>query len=99
MILEAAHLTVSPNKTSAFEAAMNEAKTIIASMPGFISMAVRPCCEAENQYLLEVRWQTLEDHTEGFRGSPQYQQWRALLHQFYEPFPDVFHYREPIISA
>jgi heme-degrading monooxygenase HmoA len=39
-----------------------------------------------------VRWETLEDHTEGFRGSAEYQRWRALLHHFYDPFPVVEHY-------
>jgi heme-degrading monooxygenase HmoA len=42
--------------------------------------------------LLLVQWDSLEDHTVGFRGSPQYQQWRELLHRFYEPFPLVEHY-------
>lgn len=36
----------------------------------------------------------LEDHTEGFRGSPQYQEWRQLLHHFYDPFPSVEHYEQ-----
>jgi hypothetical protein len=39
-----------------------------------------------------VKWETLEDHTEGFRGSEEYQQWRFLLHHFYDPFPAVEHY-------
>jgi len=39
-----------------------------------------------------VQWAGLEDHTVGFRGSLQYQQWRELLHRFYEPFPLVEHY-------
>ena len=43
--------------------------------------------------MLLVQWDRLEDHTEGFRGSEQYQDWRALLHHFYEPFPTVEHYR------
>jgi len=78
---------------------MQEAKTIIASMKGFISLAVRPCFEQDSQYLLEVRWETLEDHTVGFRGSPEYQHWKALLHHFYDPFPTVKHYGEPRIEA
>jgi heme-degrading monooxygenase HmoA len=39
-----------------------------------------------------VRWNTIEDHTQGFRGSPGYQRWKALLHHFYDPFPEVLHY-------
>lgn len=42
-------------------------------------------------YLLLVTWRTLQDRTEGFRGSTDYQRWRHLLHHFYEPFPDVEH--------
>jgi heme-degrading monooxygenase HmoA len=99
MILETAHLSVKPGMSAAFESAMTEAKTIISSMEGFIALSVRPCFEAENLYLLEVRWETLEHHTEGFRGSAEYQEWKALLHHFYEPFPEVFHYGEPIITA
>ena len=48
--------------------------------------------ERESRYLLLVNWETIEDHTEGFRGSAEYQQWRELLHHFYDPFPTVEHY-------
>ncbi len=47
---------------------------------------------APSTYLLLVQWHRLEDHTEGFRGSPDYQQWSRLLHHFYDPFPTVEHY-------
>ena len=45
-----------------------------------------------SRYILLVNWQTLEDHTVGFRESEQYQEWRRLLHHFYDPFPEVEHY-------
>ncbi|SJN16176.1 Antibiotic biosynthesis monooxygenase [Sphingobacterium sp. JB170] len=48
--------------------------------------------EKNDKYLLEVRWESLEDHTIGFRGSEDYQQWKQLLHHFYAPFPIVEHY-------
>lgn len=99
MILETAQLNVKAGQSKLFEAAMTEAKSIIASMSGFVSMSVRPCLDTDNQYLLEVRWETLEDHTIGFRQSAEYKRWKELLHHFYEPFPDVFHYGPPIISA
>jgi hypothetical protein len=34
----------------------------------------------------------LEDHTDGFRRSPEYEEWRRLLHHFYDPFPAVEHF-------
>ena len=92
MILEHALLPVRPGEEAAFEAAFAEAKGIIAAMPGFAGLTLSRCLERPDTYLLLVRWERLEDHTEGFRGSPGYQQWRALLHRFYEPFPTVEHF-------
>lgn len=92
MILEVALLNVKPGQNLAFEAAFKQAQAIIANMPGYISHELQKCLEVENQYILLVRWQTLADHTLGFRQSPEYQEWKALLHHFYDPFPTVAHY-------
>ena len=92
VITEHAVLEVKPGRESEFEGAFAEAKTIIASMPGFESLGLHRCTERPNCYLLLVEWATLEDHTEGFRGSPEYHEWRRLLHHFYEPFPTVEHF-------
>ncbi|HEX9683836.1 MAG TPA: antibiotic biosynthesis monooxygenase [Acidimicrobiales bacterium] len=98
MILEHAILDVAPGQEEQFEDAFNQAKSIIASMPGFSSLHLSHCLEHANRYLLLVEWERLEDHTEGFRGSPEYERWRELLHHFYEPFPAVEHY-EPLIRV
>jgi len=97
MILEVAMLEVKPDLTEEFEAAFETASTIIASMSGYISHELQRCLETKNRYILLVRWQQLEDHTVGFRQSPKYQEWRALLHHFYDPFPTVEHY-ESVLS-
>ncbi len=93
MILESAILDVRPDATKAFETAFAEAQRIISAMPGYLSHELLNCLENPHRYLLLVRWETLEAHTEGFRGSPEYQRWRELLHHFYEPFPTVEHYQ------
>ena len=92
MILEAAPLQVRPGQSSAFESAFREAQAIISSMPGYRSHELQRCLEREGHYLLLVRWDSVADHEEGFRKSPQYQQWKKLLHHFYDPFPTVEHY-------
>jgi heme-degrading monooxygenase HmoA len=94
MILEAAFLQVRAGESRAFEAAFGEAQRIISSMPGYRSHELQRCLEREGQYLLLVRWDSVAAHEEGFRKSPQYQQWRQLLHHFYDPFPSVFHYEQ-----
>lgn len=92
MILEVARLDVTPSREAEFEAAFDRAQTIIAGMPGYVSHELRRCIEAPSRYLLLVKWRTLEDHTVGFRESSEYQEWKSLLHHFYDPFPVVEHY-------
>ena len=94
MILEAAYLQVGPGQSEAFESAFREAQAIISSMPGYRSHELQRCLEREGHYLLLVRWDSVAAHEEGFRKSPGYQQWRKLLHHFYDPFPTVLHYEQ-----
>jgi heme-degrading monooxygenase HmoA len=97
------HVSRTPNLTIAllnvrvglereFEAAFAQASLIIASMPGYISHQLQRCIETSNRYALLVNWTSIEAHTIGFRGSPEYQRWKQLLHHFYDPFPTVEHY-------
>lgn len=92
MILEVAILNVKQNRTHAFEKAFSKACLIISSMNGYISHQLKKCIENKNQYILLVKWETLEDHTVGFRKSERYKEWSNLLHHFYDPFPSVEHY-------
>ena len=93
MILEVAVLDVKPGQSSDFEAAFAKAQNIIAGSRGYLSHQLQRCIEKPGRYILLVNWQTLEDHTDGFRGSVAYDQWRQLLHHFYDPFPEVEHYQ------
>ncbi|MDJ0744925.1 MAG: antibiotic biosynthesis monooxygenase [Xenococcaceae cyanobacterium MO_167.B27] len=92
MILEIATLNIKAGMSDDFESAFQQASSIIASMPGYISHDLQKCIEKSDRYLLLVYWQSLEDHTIGFRQSAEYQTWKALLHHFYDPFPLVEHY-------
>jgi heme-degrading monooxygenase HmoA len=96
MILEVAVLDVIPGQEAQFEQNFREARGIIASMPGCRKHQLQRCLEKPSRYLLLVEWEKLEDHTIGFRQSPQYGQWKALLHHFYDPFPTVEHYGLPL---
>lgn len=96
MILEVAVLKIRSGMNQEFEIAFAEAAKIIVSMSGYISHDLQKCIEVEDRYLLLVNWQTLEDHTIGFRGSAEYLTWQKLLHHFYDPFPIVEHYQKVI---
>ncbi|MGG4043528.1 antibiotic biosynthesis monooxygenase [Paenibacillus sp. SSG-1] len=94
MILEAAMLQVKPGQGEAFEQAFREASGIISSMKGYIGHELQRCMEVPNKYLLLVKWETLEDHTDGFRQSESYARWKGLLHHYYDPFPVVEHFEK-----
>lgn len=92
MILEMAVLNVIGGKGKEFLNAFSKAKKIIEKARGCISCELQRCIEKPDQYVLLIKWDKLEDHTEGFRQSPEYQEWKKLLHHFYNPFPDIKHY-------
>ncbi len=94
MVLEAVTLQIRAGEHDAYEAAFAKAKHIIATVPGFQHLELSRSVETPGRYLLLIGWNRLEDHTVGFRESPEYERWRGLLHHFYESFPDVEHYEQ-----
>ncbi|MCL4318286.1 MAG: antibiotic biosynthesis monooxygenase [Firmicutes bacterium] len=94
MILEAAMLSVRNGMERDFEEAFKRASQIISNMSGYQSHQLHRCLESPGKYLLLVQWSDLESHTVDFRQSAQYQEWKRLLHHFYDPFPTVEHFEE-----
>lgn len=91
-VLEIAMLHIKPGQIPAFLENFQEAAPLISTQNGYIRHELRPCIEDDHKFVLLVWWNTLEDHTIGFRHSADYQKWRELLHHFYEPFPIVEHF-------
>ncbi|OYN92958.1 antibiotic biosynthesis monooxygenase [Enemella evansiae] len=94
--LESVILPVRPGRETEFERAFAEAVPIIERQQGFRTLRLSRCVERPNEYLLQVEWDRLTDHTVGFRESADYQLWRAALHHFYDPVPAVDHFAELI---
>nr|WP_153767236.1 antibiotic biosynthesis monooxygenase [Endozoicomonas sp. OPT23] len=94
--MEVAVLDVKNGQKANFERSFYKASRIISSMEGYVSHELQKCIEKSDRYMLLINWQTLENHTEDFRQSAEYQQWKDLLHHFYEPFPKVEHY-QPVV--
>lgn len=92
MVLEVAILNIKDGLSKEFEHNFKIAENIVSTKKGHISHELKKCIEIANQYILLVNWKTVEDHEVGFRKSPEYQDWKKLLHHFYEPFPEVLHY-------
>ena len=93
MILEIADIHITPGQQAAFEEAIQRGVTTIASQAkGFRGWKVNHSIESPERYLLMIFWDTLEDHTVGFRQSPLFPQWRAIVGSFFAQPPAVEHF-------
>ncbi|MBY3626291.1 antibiotic biosynthesis monooxygenase [Acinetobacter sp. CUI P1] len=97
MIIEHVHLTIKPNQSQAFETAFQKAKAIIYLMAGLNAVQLIKNVQDDHRYILMIFWDHIEDHTEGFRKSAAYQEWKALLHHFYDPMPIVEYYQPQML--
>lgn len=92
MILEHADIRIDPSNASAFEEAiLRGVTTVIAHARGFRGYKVNRSIESPGRYLLMIYWDTLEDHTQGFRGSPAFAEWRAIVGPYFAQPPVVEH--------
>jgi heme-degrading monooxygenase HmoA len=93
MILELADFSILPHQNDAFEEAIKRGiKTVIARAEGFEGFKLNHCIENPERYVLQIFWTTLEDHTVGFRESPAFAQWRAIVGPFFASPPVVQHF-------
>ncbi|MGB4360246.1 MAG: antibiotic biosynthesis monooxygenase [Rhodoferax sp.] len=100
MILELADISIQPGQNAAFEEAIERGlKTVIAHANGFEGFKVNRGIESPQRYILQIFWTTLEDHTVGFRGSPAFADWRAIVGPFFAGPPVVEHFELVAKSA
>lgn len=92
MILELATIDIKQGTNSEFEKNLEKAQLVISKSIGYISHQFHKCIEQDNRYILLISWQTLEDHTKGFRESELFTTWRALIGPYFETAPFVQHY-------
>jgi heme-degrading monooxygenase HmoA len=93
MILELADIRIAPGQQAAFEEAIQRGvTTVISRAQGFAGWKVNRGVESPERYVLQIFWQTLEDHTVHFRGGPLFPEWRAIVGPFFAAPPVVEHF-------
>lgn len=93
MILELADIRIQPGRQAEFDAAIERGLTeVISQAQGYRGHAVHKGIESPERYILQIAWETLEDHTVHFRGGPLFPQWRAIVGPFFATAPQVEHY-------
>ncbi len=100
MILEIADIRILPGQGAAFATALQTALATVASQAkGMQGWKVNQGIESPDRFILQIFWETLEDHTVGFRGGPLFAQWRAIIGPFFAGPPQVEHYNLVAKSA
>ena len=93
MILEIADIRIPAGQNAAFEEAIERGLTTVACLSGgFQGYKVNRGIESPQRYILQIFWDTLEDHTVGFRQSPLFAEWRAIVGPFFDGPPTVEHF-------
>jgi heme-degrading monooxygenase HmoA len=93
MILELADIRIQPGQQAAFDEAIQRAiSTVVSKAKGFQGFKVNKCIESPERYILQIFWETLENHTVDFRGSPAFTEWRAIVGPFFAAPPVVEHF-------
>ena len=93
MILEIADIRIQPGQNAAFEEAIGKATaTVLPKAKGVHGFKVNRCIESPERYILQIFWETLEDHTVGFRQGPLFAEWRSFIGPFYAQPPLVEHF-------
>ena len=93
MILEIADIRIHPGQNAAFEEAIQRGlATVIKQAKGAKRFSVNRGIESPERYVLQIEWDTLEDHTVGFRQSDAFNEWRAIVGPFFAGPPTVEHF-------
>lgn len=93
MILEIADIRIQPGQQAAFDVAIQRAvKEVVSKAKGFKGFSVHKGIESPERYILQIFWETLENHTVDFRQSPAFADWRAMVGPFFAGPPSVEHF-------
>ena len=93
MLLELADIRIHPGQQAAFEEAIQRGLDTVASRAkGFKGAKVNRGIESPERFVLQIFWETLEDHTVAFRQGPLFTEWRAIVGPFFATPPVVEHF-------
>ena len=100
MILELVDIRIQPGKQAEFDAALQRGlEQVIAKAKGYKGHVINKCIEKPERYVVQIYWETLENHTVDFRESPAFQDWRAIVGPFFAGPPAVEHFNQLSKSA
>ena len=93
MILELADIRIQPGQQAAFDKAIQRGvHEVISKAKGFQGYKINKGIESPERNVLQIFWETLENHTVDFRQSSAFADWRAIVGPFFAAPPAVEHF-------
>lgn len=92
MVVEIAILEAKPGEADQMREGLSKARAVISRSPGYRDSAFHQSIEKPERFILYIKWDSVADHTEGFRKGPLFPEWRAHWGQYLGGTPDVLHY-------
>ena len=84
MILEIAELRIRPGEQTAFEEAIGRAlRTITAKAKGATGYKLLKGVESPERYVMQVSWESVEDHAVTYLQAPEHDVWRSIVRPFF----------------
>jgi len=93
MIIEVADIEVASEQQEEFaKAIVRGVETVISKAQGYLGYQVLHGIESPARFLLQIKWETLENHTVDFRQSEAFSEWRSIVGPFFLRPPVVEHF-------
>ena len=96
MITEIAQIDIKPGMEAEFETGVKNAASVFQRAKGCQGLELQRSIEKPSRYRLFVSWETVEDHTVGFRNSTEFQEWRGLVGHCFASPPEVEHVHQVV---
>ena len=96
MILEVVQFEIKPGLEVEFENNVKKAAPLFKRAKGCRALSLQRAVEKPGRYLGFVQWDTLEDHTVSFRGSPDFREFQKLIGHCFAGPPQIEHVREVV---
>jgi len=93
MVVEIAILEARPGEADNMRKGLEAARKVISQAKGYIDSTFQQGIEDPNRFVLYIKWQSVEDHTNGFRQGPLFPEWRSHWAQYMTGTPNVQHYQ------
>ena len=93
MILELVDIRINPGQNAAFDEAIERGlREVLSLSKGYRGSKVNKGIESPERYVLQIFWDSLDDHMVGFRQSEAFTRWRAIISPYFASAPVMEHF-------